>query len=658
MKTMYLLLTLLLLVSTQLFGQVEKVPSQEEIERRMREANQQIKEAMDEMSPEDRKRVEEAMAKGKSDLNNIEYPIASSDVKTEIPKKQTGILAKIPTLSTETQYHTYLDKMTEQTKTSIPKNIRDEVEKLLSNNNSDKTKLNNLAPLLLINKNPKAAVYAALRVANMNKDELLCQNNLAVILHQTGYPQYALPVLEYQLTKNPLATLYNNAAQCYLSLGETPKAESYFAICLSMDPQNYEAHCGTALILINQQKIPQAVPHIEKALRNGHSPALAKLVTDKKINLDYNKFKPHNPEYFNPNKYRAPIPARTLEDIKTVLAQREETEERMYKWGEKSSEMDEKHAEMIEKESVMQMSQRFPGMMSNLPFSRKAMFMLSESYKESGRLIQQTVNEENKNIAKQMHEELIANIDKRYKEGNFGSRYEECVMLKEETEKYLVKSAEHYDRIVRNSVFKYYDIVNQQLYWNKYLLNHNGYEQMFYNVTPELFVHLEEYDRFQILTKPKSILDLCEQTLQNPPEKTVWIEESPDMNCPFKININLGAGSLKMDCKGWEIEGGALVVLGIQKDYKTGELTLAFGLGAKIPVPTFAEIGGKGQMFFKFDSDGQPVDCGMVFEAGAEASVGTISIEEKGNATIGMVSGVHVTGVAAGQETAIFTLEP
>lgn len=51
--------------------------------------------------------------------------------------------------------------------------------------------------LLLMAKNPKAAVYAALRMAEINKDVLLSQNNLAVVLHQTGYPQYALPLLEY-----------------------------------------------------------------------------------------------------------------------------------------------------------------------------------------------------------------------------------------------------------------------------------------------------------------------------------------------------------------------------------------------------------------------------------------------------------------------------
>lgn len=658
MKRILTILIFLIGIHAAFAQKKEKVPTKAEIDAMMKQAEDKIKASLDQLSPEERKMVEEAMAKGKADVNGINFSTVSSEVKADFPKKQSAILNKMPKITTEAAYVSYLENLKAKANATIAKNIRDEVEKLLAKNSSDKTSLNNLPPLLLMGKNPKAAVYAALRVAELNKDVLLSQNNLAVVLHQTGYPQYALPLLEYLLLDNPLATLYNNAAQCYLSMGETQKAEIYFARCLSIDPQNYEAHCGTALILIKQDKTPQAIPHVQKAMKKGYSPVLEKLVDDNKMDLDFEGIRSPVTEYFNPNKYRAPAAAHALEDIRAVLAQREETTELMYKWGEKNREYDEKHADKIAKESVMQMNQRFPGMIGNLPFSRKARFMISESYKESTRLIAQTINEANRDKAKAMHESLQASIDKQYKEGSFGSTYDECLMLKAETEKYLRASAEQYDEIVRNTVFKHYDLVNQQLYWNKYLLNRDGYQHMFYGVAAELFTHLDEYQKFQVLTRPEWVLNHCEKVLQNPPSKGVMVAEVPDMNCPFKIKIDLGGGNLKMDCKGWEIEGGELVVLGIQKDYKTGELTMAFGLGANLPIPTFAQMGAKGQMFFKFDSDGAPIDCGMVFEAGADASVGTVNIEEKATATIGMVSGVHVNGVSAGQETAIFTLEP
>lgn len=654
-KNVFLLLALMAVA----LNLVAQTPSQSEVEAMMKEAERQLNEALEQLSPEDKKTAEEAMAKAKADVANMKSPMPS-DIKVEIPKRQTNLLTKIPQLSGETQYNSYLTKLITQTKTSIPKNIRDAVESIISKYQSDKTTLNNIPPLLFMQKNPKAAVYAALRVTEMDKNSFLAQNNLAVILHQTGYPQHALPILEYQITKNPLSILYNNAGQCYLSLGEEKKAEEYFAICLKTDPNNHEAHCGTALILINQDKIPQAIPHVEKAMRLGYSPTLDKLVSGKNITLDYDKLKPHVPEYFNPNKYKPPHSAKTLTEVKPVLEERQEIEDLMYAWGDKQREIDEKHAAKIANETVMRMSQRTVGLVGNTPFSGKALFMLLQLQKQTLDMALSgftTTDSKEIETAKSMHEDLEGKIEKRYKEESFESRYEECLMQREETEIYLKESAALYDMKVQKTVFKYYDITNQQLYWNKFLLNHDGYEHMFYGVASELFVHLNDYKKFQLLDKPLWVVENCEKILANPPQKKVEVEESPDPNCPFRMKFFLGLANGKMDCKGWEIEGGELVVLGIQKDYRTGELTLAFGLGASAGIAVGA-LGAKGQMYFKFDSDYSPVDCGAVFEAGAEAAAGPVVIEEKATATIGMVSGIHVVGVAAGQETAIFTLEP
>lgn len=652
-------LFLLLAVMVASLKLVAQAPSQAEIDAMVKEAERQLNEALEQLSPDDKKMAEEAMSKPKADVANMKSPM-SSDVKVEIPKRQTNLLTKIPQLSGETQHNSYLAKLITQTKTSIPKNIRDAVESIISKYHSDKTILNNIPPLLFMQKNPKAAVFAALRVTEIDNNSILAQNNLAVILHQTGYPQHALPILEYLITRNPLSTLYNNAGQCYLSLGEVKKAEEYFAACLGMDPNNHEAHCGTALILINQGKIPQAIPHVENAMRFGYSPTLDKLVSSKNFNLDFDKIKPHVPEYFNPNKHKPPHSAKTLKDVKPVLEERQEIEDLMYAWGDKQREIDQKHEDKIANETFMQMSQRTVGLVGNTPFNGKALFMLLQLQKESLDMALggfTTTDSKEIETVKSMHKVLEGKIDKRYKEESFESRYEECLMQREETEIYLKESAALYDMKVQKTVFKYYDITNQQLYWNKFLLNHDGYEHMFYGAAAELFVHLNDYKKFQPLDKPLWVVESCEKILANPPQKKVEVEETPDPNCPFRVKVFLGLANGKMDCKGWEIEGGELVVLGIQKDYKTGELTLAFGVGASAGIAVGA-LGGKGQFFFKFDSDYSPVDCGMVFEAGAEAASGPVVIEEKATATIGMVSGIHVTGIAAGQETAIFTLEP
>lgn len=655
MKFQFLAILICFLLGSILNAQVDEIPTQAEIDAMMKEAEQEIKKAMEELSPEDRKMMEEVMANSNAGNTGMSKP-SNSNLNTQIPKKQTEVLGKIPKLSTTEQYKGFVEKMIAQTNSSIDEKIRKEVEMLLSQNHS-KEQLNNLPPFLLMKKNPKAAVYAALLVANTNQDFLVSQNNLAVILHQTGYPQYALPLLEFLISKHQNAVLYNNAGQCYLSLGDTQKSEDFFAMAIQLDPENHEAHCGTAMILIEQGKIPQAIPHLEQAMKIGYSPILDKLIHDKNIDLDFEKLKPDVPEYFNPNKYKLPIGTKTLNEVKPTLAKRQEIEDLMYAWGEKNQEFDEKHAEKISNESMMEISKRTYGITGNPPFSQKAMFMLNQIQKEVlDMAIRNFSSNDPKSIseAKSLSEKLEQNIRKRYDRDSYESTYDECVMLREETEIYLKESAALYDSKVQKTAFKYYDITNQQLFWYQFLLNSDGYEHMFYGVAAEFFTHLDDYKKYQILyPKAEWVVDHCEKILANPPKKVIVIEKAPDLNCPVKVKVNSGPLNLKLDCKGWEIEGGELVIVGVQKDYTTGELTVAFGVGANAGI-----LGAKGQMFFKFDGEGNPIDCGMVFEAGAEVGAGPIVIEEKANATIGMVSGINVKGTAGGQDIEIFKLEP
>lgn len=74
----------------------DKVPAKGEIDAMMKQAEKQIKESLDQLSPEERKMVEEAMAKGRSDVDNINFSTASSAIKTELPKKQSAILNNLP----------------------------------------------------------------------------------------------------------------------------------------------------------------------------------------------------------------------------------------------------------------------------------------------------------------------------------------------------------------------------------------------------------------------------------------------------------------------------------------------------------------------------------------------------------------------------------
>lgn len=636
--------------------QKEKPPTQKEMQAMMKEAQDMMKD----LSPEEKKMMDEGMKMVKDMQAAGKLPTGAGTVNTKIPAKQTALLGKIPRLSTTIQYKAYLSALKQKATKTIAKNIRDEVETAINKQINDPIALNNLPPSFFMEKKPTAAIYAAIRIAQENDGKLLSQNNLAVILHQSGYPQYAIPVLENLLSQNKSAFLLNNVGQCYLSLGDKEKAIQYFMACLKLDANNAEANCGTALILVNEGKLSEAIPHIHKAMKNGYSEVLEKLCDEKKINLNYDDLRCKVPEYFNPNKYK-PVPAaKKMDEIKNVLTQREEIDALVGLWQEKDKKEEEEQSAKMEKETFSQLSSRVYGLFPSAPFGKKAKFMILQNAKAmSDWAIETRMDGYNNEVAvKNMHNELDHQIAQIHKNNKVESEYEGCKIKAGLVNSYLAKSSEFHEAYVRKTLHKYYDYTNQQLYWYQYLLNEDHYKIMFYGIAADLMEQLKEYNKVQQLyPTPDYVVTHCEKILQNPPKPQV-LTEMPNWDCPIKTKIPLGFGSVKMDCKGWEIEGGELLMLGMAKDYRTGEFTFGFGLGATIDVPGMG-IGGKGQMFFKFGSDGSPLDCGMVFEAGGEATAGPVMIaEEKITAVIGMTSGVHVDAVHAGQQVNIFELDP
>lgn len=634
--------------------QKPKSSSQSEIDKMMKEAE----EMMNDLSPEEKKMMGQGMQQMKQ-MNNNGSSSASSGISTKIPAKHTATLAAIPKLSNSAQYSSFVESLRLKALKTIPATLISKVDALLNQQKANAQAINNLAPALFLNKNPKASVYAAIRAAQMNRNNPIPQNNLCVILHQAGYPQYAVPLLEYLLIQNNIPVLLNNAGQCYLSLGEKEKAKFYFLSCLKLDPNHAEANCGTALLLCNEGKIAEATPYIHKAFKNSYSEVLEKLTEEKKIKLDFEQLKPTVPDYFNPQKYK-PVPAaKTLAEIKPILTQREEMNALVTVWQEKQQQADDEQGNKINNENSMQHAARIYGFFPNVPFGKKAKFMILQNGKSvyDWYVQHNRDNFENYQAARELHADLDRQIAQIYKDQKFESVYEECKIKVDLVNNYLLKSAAYHEAYVRKTVHKHYDYTNQQLHWYRFLLNEEQYKQMYYGVVTEFMTQIANYSKWQLLgPTPDYVVTTCEKILQNPPEKQV-ADEIPEADCPIKIKIPFGFGSYKEDCKGMEIEGGELLALGFEKNYSTGEFTVAFGLGEQIELGALG-AGAKGQLFFKFGKDISAHDCGMKFEAGAEATFGPLVREEKITATLGMTSGVNLDAVNGGRELKIFQADP
>jgi predicted negative regulator of RcsB-dependent stress response len=638
------------------FAQPGKKPSQKNNPPTQAEINKIMEAAMKDMSPEEKQQMKEAMQvadqmKQKGMTGNIAGSVP------KIPKKQNPLLSKVPVLSSQQQYNAYLADLLKECKKHIEPKVVAEVDQLiLKNGNNDKA-LINIGPVLFLHKSVTAAVYAAIKTAMNKPGNVLMHDNLAVILHQAGYPQKALPILKFLLPNNNYPVVLNNLGQAYLSLGDTANARKSFMACLQKDADHCEANCGMGLLLTEEGKIGEATPYIIRSLKNGYTETADALSKKNKIKLKFSDIKPKVPEYFNPQKYKPVPPSYTMETVETTEELRKDLESKMRIWVQKKEKVNKEQNDKIEKESLIQIADRSRGYLSNKPFAKKAQLMvnlLSEEYYEFV-----AADYKNKYLLqqKEYNEQMEKALKNMYGGGRkYDNEFEECKKKIEILNTYLQLTAKNHEAYQRATLPHVYDWVNQSLFWWYFLGNEDAYSIQFSNHVSDFFEALHGYDQMQILhPTPLWIATTCKNVKE--PEKITTVEDSLDMNCPVNVKIPFGIGSTKFNCKGLEIEGGEILVFGYEEDYKTGEFSFSFGLGVEENIPFFSAA-TKGQMFFKFDKDFSPIDCGMKFEAGGEANVLVYNVEEKTVAIIGMTSGIHVNAVDMGKETTIFEMDP
>jgi len=128
-------------------------------------------------------------------------------------------LNSVPKITNASQYEAYLNKLKSDVAKNVDAATKSGVDFLVNANKNQSTALNNIPVMYFMEKNVEAAVYASILVAIINKNVPVSQGNIAAILQQSGYPQYAIPLLEYLNSKYKSDMLQSNLGQAYLSLG-------------------------------------------------------------------------------------------------------------------------------------------------------------------------------------------------------------------------------------------------------------------------------------------------------------------------------------------------------------------------------------------------------------------------------------------------------
>jgi hypothetical protein len=653
----YFFISILLLFTTATFAQPGK--KQTRPPATQSGIDKIMEEALSDLSPEERKMAKEAMQMGKEmQQKGMTGNITSGEVT--IPKKQVQLLSNIPSLTSQQQYNTYISNLLTECKKNIQPAIIAEVNAFFLKNGHNAESIANAGPVFFLQKKPAAAVYAAIRTAMSRPDDLLLQDNLAVILHQTGYPQKTIPILHFLLSQSNHPIILNNLGQSYLSLGDTANARRFFMGCLRKDPDHSAANCGMGLLLTEAGKPGEATPYIIRSLKNGYSETADALVKKNKIQLRFSDIKQKVPEYFNPQKYKPVPPAYSMEMVESTEALRTELDEKMRYWMQKKDKVHEEQSNKIEKENLQQIMDRSRGYVSNAPMAKKAQLMVNLIGIEFAAFLAADYKNQYLPVEKGYQAQLEKKLKDMYG-GNqhYDNAYEVCVKKIEILNAHLPLSAKNHLAYQQKTLPKVYDFVNQSLYWWYFLQNEEQYKLTFHYYVSDFFERMHDYDDMQNLhPTPLWIATDCKDIKKPAENKKVEEDSLAVMDCPIKIEIPMGVGKAKWDCKTFEIEGGELIMGGLERNFQTGEITLFVGLGVgffgKGTLVGGIEGGAKVGSFVKLGKDLTILDMGNKGEIGAEAGIGPFMTEGKVTGIMGMESGINVDGVAFGKDYHIF----
>lgn len=566
-----------------------------------------------------------------------------------LPIKQTKLLTNLPLLTNQELAKQYVTTLSNEAFAKIPTEIKNKADQIWTENHYSK----DTGMLLFMKGERKAAVYISLKIAAKFPEDNLVKNNLAFVLAQSGYPQKAIPLQQQLYNQYKDDHTANNLGQSFLALGDVENAKKYFTFGLVVNPYHFEMNCGMGLIEAENGDPIKANQYIKKALQKGYSPFAEELAKKTKLKLTFEEIdKPEVPEYFNAYKFKPIRATDNWQEVSQVLAEREALTELHRLWYQKREES----TTNSETEDLAKISKEHLGLVYN-PFAKKALFMIKllgedQIQQLSTRKIMTLYLEKENDLRNDYNQKL----DNMYQNTSYDNAAEECEVKVQYTQTYLSESKLNHEAAERAILPKYYDWINQSLYWNAFLQSGDAYQVTYVGYVHDFIGRLQSFDELQNLyPTPERISVTCKDYEKDLEAiKALEVEEASP-NCPLNIKFKSELADFKVNCKGYEIEGGELAKISFEKDTQTGEFQIAFGMGIDADI-NFLSVGAKGMMYMRFDSNFSPVDMGGLGEAGIEAQLGIINVEEKLKGTMGIGS-INLDAIHHGEEIKIFSAD-
>ncbi len=511
------------------------------------------------------------------------------------------------------------------------------------------------------------AVLVSLKTAALNIDNNVRLNNTGGILTSCGMGFYGIPILDYVLQKQPgNNVILNNIGQAYLDLGDDKKAEQYLLKCIKSYKYYPDANLALAYIYKSRGQKAEAINYAENSLRGAYSAKVAIFLKALKPDLkmmDYVRHRYKMPIYFDVGKYHM-LPqclhTSTVYELETKYVAYQD----MYdKLGEKITALT-KIAAFAAATSVQEKIMNVTKTKKNPyrpfgTFGNVVLQALKEEYQDKFKLLDAFRKSyyTQRAALNQKYEIELEQLKDRQSKIEQLSTEQRCKELDALSNAYLPLYAEPTEQLQRKTLDYYKSYFNDMAYWSYVAsVNDDQFNIMYNALLVELIGTLKSITttRFMESKYGSQRFYPCQKEKTTKAKADTLMIEVPDCYINPKIEFDLGAFAMEVSCETYKLEAGEGLVGKIEFDRASGNTTLAFGVGADVPMLSFKGAGlnagieaeAKSQLYITFDNKGTPTDLGVLWEAEIKAVLeggpvkGSIGLEE--GLTAGFGSGVQM----------------
>ncbi|MEO5564979.1 MAG: tetratricopeptide repeat protein [Chitinophagaceae bacterium] len=650
MRRTVLLLLLFSFISQAIWAQ----PSQAEINKMIKQANDAMKEYGSDSTVN--KAIKDAQNKQGAGNSGSTGSLYTSDPGSygnvdnwKFPPKNTALLSSLPKkILTRQELVSFLNDTYLQVSKKNPAEINSSVQSILKKYNNDGNSMGDAAITGWYTDYRQESLLLIIKAAIANPDNGVLLNNCAAVLNMSGIEQKAIPILKHVLQSYPdNSMLLNNLGQAYAGLGDTDTAMHYLGRCLKIEPENPEA-CNTAgQIEATKGNKGKAIEYFEKSIKQAYTKTAAlklrKIKKDAKL-APLIRPRVKLPEYFNLFKYD--LPAQCTSTDNAALARAEQNafrnmiSKQMQYFGAKYAEL----AQQEKQKAMAIMNANGKGRVL-----RKDEFIAQPYYELCQIMAGEVLSDYKRDLA-----DLSKRVTKNYTEamGLLEQEYSikrkalqdasaECPSFNALANQYLPKFAEltvDWQEKYKVVFQRYFD---ELVYWHYLSLNpanENTFKMQYY-------VFIEQYLAGMGGICNTKIIDPCEVTPMNTTKDPNEIGE-PD--CPIDIELGFGVGKFELNCEKFSFNAGEGVIFGYEKRFKTKQSTVSLGIGFKLDLGIKA--GGTGvkvgaglteSLFITFDGDNKFADGGIKMDAKVSAGASVAGVKTNEKVGVGYTFGIN-----------------